>query len=76
MLLILTILSLLFSAIALPTFSDFGSRAALVPDASHIHAVARRRQRPIETHALTLQNPGMQRSSQMLVSSSGSEPVP
>jgi hypothetical protein len=59
MLLILTILSLLFSAVALPTFSDFGSRATLAPDAAHIHAFARRRERSIATHALTLQDPGM-----------------
>lgn len=53
----LTVLSLLFSAVALPTFNDFGSRAAIVPDPSHIHAFARG-EGSISTHALTLQDPG------------------
>lgn len=57
MLLFLTILSLLFSAVALPTFSDLGSRSTL--DVAHIHAFARRRERSIATHALTLQDPGV-----------------
>ncbi len=60
MFIFLVILTLLYSTLALPTFNDFGNRAtiySLAPEASQIHAFARR-ERSISTLALTLHDPG------------------